>query len=214
MVQISSVFYGLYMGAGRKSSWKAHILILLCPFFSNVIFSYGANAGRSIAESQQWETLRPYRRACGARALSLRLSLIGGSAFPGPCSQRTSRAGLVLKCSLSFSLWLASEGLTPGCLSGAGFWQPGGRLSGSSCFRPWHSHWQEGLACSTSPRPTRWLLSQRWEQVLLLCLHCASFSPIRLFGEMPFGKIHLDGAWQAGILCHLEAARSAGLCME
>lgn len=108
-----------------------------------------------------------------------------------------TRPGLGLECRLSFSL-LLSVGRTPpaSCLSGAGSWQPADKLSGSSCFWPRHSHWQEGLACITSRRPTRWLLSQRWEQVLLLSLYCASFSPVRLFGGLPFGKIHLDSAWQ------------------
>ena len=105
------MFYGLYIWNFsnpylRDSSLKAHILILLCPFFSSVIFSYRARAGRGIAESQRWETFRPIRRASGTRTLSL-LSFLGRSGFPGPCSQRTNRVGLVLKRSLFFSLWLA-----------------------------------------------------------------------------------------------------------
>lgn len=202
MVQISSVFYGLYIWNFSNtylgdSSLKAHIPILLCPFFSNAIFSYRANAGRGITDSEWRETFRPHWRACGARTLSLLLSFIGRSHLPGPCPQRTNWGqGLFSKADSPFHSHCLSERLTPSRLSGAGFWQPGDRLSGSSCSQPWHSHWQEGLACISSPGPTRWLLPQRWEQVLLLCLHCASFSPVRLFGGLPFGTIHLDRAWQ------------------
>lgn len=84
------------------SSLKAHILILLCPFFSNVIFSYRASTDRGIAESQWWETFRPNKRAYGAKTLSLSVFHL-----PGPCSQRTNWARLALKYSLSFLLWLA-----------------------------------------------------------------------------------------------------------
>lgn len=91
------MFYGLYIRDFSNtylgdSSLKAHILILLCPFFSNAIFSYRAKAGRGITESEWWETFRPHQRACGARTLSLLLSFTSKSHLPGPCSQRTNRA--------------------------------------------------------------------------------------------------------------------------
>lgn len=146
MVQISSVFYGLYIWNFSNtylgdSSLKAHILILLCPFFSNVIFSYRANAGRGITESGWRETFRPHRRACGAGTLSFLLSFIGRRHLPGPHSQRTNWGqGLFSNADSPSLSHCLSERLTPGCLSGAGFWQPGDRLSGSSCSRPWHSH--------------------------------------------------------------------------
>lgn len=200
---LATLFWG-------DSSLKACILILLCPFFSNVIFSYRANTGRGIAESQWWENFRPNRRAYGAKTRFLFLSFV----CPALVLKGLVGPGLLLNAVPPFcSGWLL-EGLSPGRLSGAGFWQPGGRLSGSSCFQPRHSRWQEGLACISFLWPTRWWLSQRWEQVLLLCLHCASFSPVRLFGELPFGKIHVDGAWQAGMLCYLEATMSTGFGIE
>lgn len=91
------MFYGLYIWNFSNtylgdSSLKAHILILLCPFFSNAIFSYRANAGRGITESEWRETFRPHQRACEARILSLLLPFIGRSHLPGSCSQRTNWA--------------------------------------------------------------------------------------------------------------------------
>lgn len=93
---LATLFWG-------ESSLKAHILILLCPFFSNVIFSCRASTGRAIAESQWWEIFRPKRRASGAKTLFLFLSFI----CPALVLKGLIGPRFALKCSLSFLLWLA-----------------------------------------------------------------------------------------------------------
>lgn len=138
------MFYGLYIWNFSNPYLRGLFLKgthsdFIVPIFLKCNLFLQSQGWQRYCRITRWETFRPVRRASGVRALSLLLYFLAGVVSQVLVLKGPTGSGLFSNAVSPFRSGWLSEGLTRGCLSGAGFWQPGGRLSGRSCFRPRHS---------------------------------------------------------------------------